>query len=323
MQQQLSDPLLDTAGTSIQDDGNASNQSSAISKHDTHVYKIGPLRPDNTTLLFKHRNLLNLNQHINTDINFSKKIITWAPDAQRQSMLCINLSTKLPMLLFEGYELFCNYAHDPERHLKQRNLIVISILSCIYLLIFSKQIQENYAVSQQIKNDVQRINQTIYNLRHTTEATQQCFVQLIIKDIIRPEIMLQQQAEIIIQQPLAQHLQNLVTPNENTLCIIQSEHLLTVIEALELWLGIIWLAYCFLDDFHEDKIPNHYLAMILGCGLLYTLLQAVKHHKQPIKIIQQRINTFAICVENSSSRLQPETEIQKNIRSQPQRRYSI
>lgn len=246
----------------------------------------------------------------------------------RRAMVCanLNLPTKVPLVFFEGYELICNYAHEQETHLKARNILVISALVAIYLAICYKQLREKKSIIKHTQRQINMINIRYQYLRTNSAAIGASIEKAIHCDLRRPDIKLTKIKSISIStntrtsistnshtsRSIIQHHESVLpAPKQSTYPkpttkadhqpghthSIQSHTYIDAIENFELWIGIVWLAYCFLDDFHEDKIPTSYLLVIIGCGIGYTLLQIALNKGMTEKEVLEKINKFSICMD--------------------------
>lgn len=203
-----------------------------------------------------------------------------------------SLITKLPLVLFEAYELICDYSNNLRPKPNKRDLTIVAALVLCYLFIAYKRYREHSKLFYKIKTLAnttnnklkpllantdhslrQRICQQIDNITQSAPTSiQHCHIIAINPRLNLIDAISKGPKRYSVLPPCCS-IKNMRPTYLKIPASINSHRCMEAIENFELWLGIAWLAYCFVDNYRDDKLPTEYLAIIIGCGIGYTILQ--------------------------------------------------
>ena len=107
-------------------------------------------------------------------------------------------------------------------------------------------------------------------------------------------------------------------PNEHRICPTSSM-CLEGIETLDLWLGIVWLGYCFLDKFHEENLSAVQISIIFTTALAYMLLHFKLPHSDLGAADCQILTKLSVFFDVHASYVMPNSNRCSRAGSMPQR----
>lgn len=273
-------------------------------------------------------------------------------------MSLYSIIAKIPLVIFEAFEYYCDYTYSDKTKLNGKNIYIIFIFFSIYLCICYKKYLEQRKIFMQTKNITMSINQLLIKLSLLNDKIQKLQIQsyiymsmcnnnitsckqFMIKDIYTKEKLILDEnkyrqiscaetinknnisyknapssntynylgrtdsLEVLIhQRSKNNHQAHKTIKIKCGILNISSESCLQLIEDYELWLGIIWLAYCFIDKFHEDKLPAYYTYLILSCGFAYVSLQIALSHQNHAEVGLSHLEKLAHAIDIIYSKYQ-------------------
>lgn len=226
------------------------------------------------------------------------------------------LVTKAPLVLFEGYEYVCDYSHQTDHSLKPFNIWVISAFSSVLVILLFKRCCEYKTYQLIIADLITEINTNArllidYHAYDNQSDGDNNLLTCLEVDFKHTELIRKLTGSNFVRiSPLLQRLlgyEKYTKPKSKLRGCPNSHTCLEVIETLDLWLGIVWLAYCFINHFHESAMTWQELSIIFSTAAVYLLLHFSLPHSDLGKSDCQNLSKLSTFFTVHAQYLQPST----------------
>jgi hypothetical protein len=185
--------------------------------------------------------------------------------------------TKAPLVMFEAFEYACDYTHESDKKFDRNMVTIISILAAVLVLLCAKRFAEYKSIQHSIKGIVAKINSSLDVLLDGSGNYDRYTFECLCLDQMHKQLLISLAKSEFVSISSRLNMPPR-TARATRISFCPSSHaFLEGVETIDLWLGIVWLAYCFLGKFRESGLNLGQMTIIFTTALAYMFL----HFKLP------------------------------------------